>query len=66
MDGSGYAGASARWIRVANEPADAYATKLREAQVKLKSKDFDGASQLLEEAANLAPNPAEALSITSG
>ncbi len=52
-----------RWIRAANESTDAYATKLREAQAKLKSKDFDGASQLLEEAAALAPNPAEALNL---
>ncbi len=52
-----------RWIRAANDTAEAYATKLREAQLKLKSKDFDGASQLLEEAAALAPNPAEALNL---
>lgn len=44
--------------RIANQP-DAYGAKLREAQVKLRAKDFDAASRLLQEAIGLTDNPAE-------
>ena len=52
-----------RWIRAANEAPDAYAAKIREAQAKLRAKDLDGASLLLEEAITLNPKPAEALNL---
>lgn len=52
-----------QWIRAANEGADAYAAKVREAQAKLKARDLDGASQLLDEAIALNSKPAEALNL---
>ncbi|MBS0661142.1 MAG: tetratricopeptide repeat protein [Verrucomicrobia bacterium] len=51
-------GASSDYRRIANQP-DAYAAKLREAQLKLRAKEFDTASRLLQEAIGLTDNPAE-------
>lgn len=52
-----------QWIRAANETVDPYAAKIREAQAKLRAKDLEGASQLLEEAIAMNPKPAEALNL---
>lgn len=49
---------AAGYRRIANSP-DAYAAKLREAQLRLRAKEFDTASRLLEEAIALTDNPAE-------
>ncbi len=54
------------WQRVANETvedATAYAAKLREAQGLLKTKDYDGAARVLEEAISLSKNPAEVFNL---
>lgn len=50
--------AGSHYLRIANNP-EAYGAKLREAQGKLRAKDFDAAQRLLEEAINLTENPAE-------
>ena len=52
-----------QWIWAANEGKDGYAAKVREAQIKLKEKDFDSALRLLDEAIALDPKPAEALNL---
>ncbi len=46
-------------LRAAANDPDGYTAKLREAQAKLKAKDFDAASKLLEEAIPLTENPSE-------
>lgn len=56
-------GNESEWILAANEAVEPYAAKISEAQAKLRAKDLEGASQLLEEAIAMNPKPAEALNL---